>query len=273
VSWFALRVEPRARPRVVAEALFRSGAAGLHEDGSALVTHFPSEAEARMAVKTVAAVDPEADCRIEEITDTDWDRRWREGLRDFTAGSLTISPPWRAGSRPWPRTIVIDPGMAFGTGDHASTRGAMRLLERALRPGCTVADLGSGSAVLSIGAAKLGAGRIFAIELDGDAIGNAAANIARNEVGDRVHLIEGDAALLLPLLAPVDVIVANILASVIVELLPVMAASLGGGGDAVLAGILESERDTVLNAAGSQGWRLRAEDREEGWWSALVGRP
>jgi ribosomal protein L11 methyltransferase len=272
VSWFALRVEPRAPQGAVAEALFRSGAAGLHEDGSALVTHFPSEAEALMAVKTVALVDPEAECRIEEVVDTDWLRRWREELRDFTAGSLTIAPPWLASSRPLPRTIVIDPGMAFGTGDHASTRGAMRLLEHAVRPGCTVADLGSGSAVLSIGAAKLGAGRVYAIELDEDALGNAAENIARNDVGDRVHLIEGDAGMLLPLLAPVDVIVANILASVIVTLLPVMAAALAGGGHAVLAGILEDERHTVVDAAESQGWRLRAEDREDGWWSALIER-
>ena len=272
MSWFALRVEPRARHDAIAAALFRSGAAGLQEDGVALVTHFPSAATAQHAADAVAALEPDAPWRIDEVVDTDWIRRWREGLRAFAAGSLSIVPPWLARGRDSAHTIVIEPGMAFGTGDHASTRGAVRLLERAAHPGCTVADLGCGSAVLAIAAVRFGAGRVYAIEIDVDALGNAATNIALNDVASRVHVIQGDAEVLLPLLAPVDVIVANIAATPVVALLPVMAASLTAGGHTIVAGILDEERDTIRQAAESQGWRLIAEDREDGWWSALAER-
>ena len=101
------------------------------------------------------------------------------------------------------QSIIIEPGMAFGTGEHATTRGVIRLLQSVIRPGDRVADLGSGSAVLAIAAAKLGARYVAAIELDHDAIENAEQNVARNNVADRVSVIEGDAATLLPLVAPV----------------------------------------------------------------------
>ena len=93
-----------------------------------------------------------------------------------------------------------------------------------------VADLGAGSAVLAIAAAKLGARPVTAVELDPDAIGNATENVERNGVSGVVHVIEGDALLLLPLLAPVDVILANIVSSVHLELLPAMSGALSPGG-------------------------------------------
>jgi ribosomal protein L11 methyltransferase len=272
VSWFALRVEPGARRDAIAAALFRSGAQGLHEDGALFVTHFPSEDEARSAADAVSAVGGEASWRIEPVDDTDWSRRWRESLGTYPVGELTIAPPWLSEGRDPLRTIVIDPGMGFGTGDHASTRGATRLLQRVVRRGSAVADLGAGSGVLSIAAAKLGASRVYAVEMDADALGNAEENIIRNGVEGIVHVLEGDATVLLPLLAPVDVIVANILAPVIVGLLPGMAAALRAHGHAVVAGILESESGPVRQSAESDGWRVVAEDREADWWSGLLAR-
>jgi ribosomal protein L11 methyltransferase len=169
------------------------------------------------------------------------------------------------------RTIVIDPGMAFGTGEHATTRGVIRLLQRVVQPGDHVADLGAGSAVLAIAAAKLGASRVAAIELDHDAIGNAEENVARNDVADRVTVIEGDAATLLPLVAPVNVITANIISSVLLELLPVMARALATDGHAILSGILSVEREAMLGAI-QANWRVDAEDEEDNWWSATISR-
>ena len=92
--------------------------------------------------------------------------------------------------------LVIPAGAAFGTGEHATTRGVMRLLPKVLRAGDTVADLGAGSAALSIAAAKLGAARVAALEFDHDAIENAEENVERNGVRDRVRVIEGDALVL-----------------------------------------------------------------------------
>jgi ribosomal protein L11 methyltransferase len=162
--------------------------------------------------------------------------------------------------------------MAFGTGEHATTRGVIRLLPTVLRPGDRVADLGAGSAVLSIAAAKLGAAHAFAIELDPDAIGNAEENVARNGVADRVTVLEGDAEVLLPLVAPVNVVVANILSSVLLILLPTIALALAPGGRAILSGILREERREILDALQSGAWRLDREDVEDIWWSVAVTR-
>jgi ribosomal protein L11 methyltransferase len=138
-----------------------------------------------------------------------------------------------------------------------------------VRAGDVVADLGAGSAVLAIAAAKLGAGRVAAIEVDPDAIGNAMENVTRNGVADRVTVIEGDAAALLSLVAPVDIITANIISSVLMELLPDIRSALRRGGHAILSGILTSERDAML-AVLSNGWRVVDEDAEDVWWSATI---
>jgi ribosomal protein L11 methyltransferase len=273
VTWFSLRVESSAHRDEAIAALFAAGAQGVHEDGAALATSFPDEAGARAAAQAVHAVDPVATFDIQPATPVDWSTAWRDHARVVTLGGLSMAPPWLAAGLDPDRTIVIDPGMAFGTGDHASTRGAVLMLQEAIRPGVTVADLGSGSAVLSIAAAKLGASRVWAIEIDSEAQGNAAENVERNDVGDVVHLLEGDASVLLPIVAPVDVITANIISSVIGELLPSMMNALNPGGLAVLSGILESESAGMTDVLRRAHWTLRNTYVEEEWWSALVQRP
>ena len=160
--------------------------------------------------------------------------------------------------------------MAFGTGDHASTRGVLRLLPRMLRRGDAVADLGAGSAVLSIAAAKLGAARVYAIESDADAFGNATANVRINGVADLVHLVEGDAFALLPLVAPVQLILANIISSVLVELLPIMKVSLTRDGHAILSGVLSSEKGDFARALEANGWQILDEWSEDDWWTVAT---
>jgi ribosomal protein L11 methyltransferase len=273
VTWHSLRVESAAHREEAMAALFAAGAQGVQEMGSALATSFPDESGARAAMAAVMAVDPVATCNIEPTAPVDWSVAWRDHAKLVTLGTLTIAPPWLADGLDPDRAIVIDPGMAFGTGDHASTRGAVMLLQGVLRPGVTVADLGSGSAVLSIAAAKLGASRVWAIEVDPEAQGNAEANVARNDVAGVVHLLEGDASVLLPAVAPVDLITANIISAVIKQLMPAMAAALSPGGFAVLAGILDSEKDEMIDCLRGTGWTIRNTFVEEEWWSALVQRP
>ena len=162
--------------------------------------------------------------------------------------------------------------MAFGTGEHETTRGALRLLSHVVRPGDIVADLGAGSAVLAIAAVKLGAARAAAIEMDHDAIGNAEDNVVRNGVAAQVRVIEGPAQTLLPLVAPVRVVTANIISSVVIELLPAIGAALTADGQAILSGILHEERDAMLAVLGESGWRVQREDAEGEWWSTIVAR-
>lgn len=272
MTWFNLRVESPAHRDKALEALFAAGAQGVHEDGTALVTSFPDEAGARAAGAAARAADPAITYEVRPAVSIDWSTAWRDHAKVVTLGSLVVAPPWLKSGLDPRRTIVIDPGMAFGTGDHASTRGAVTLLQDAVREGSTVADLGSGSAVLSIAAAKLGASRVWAIEIDPEAQENAAANVEDNGVGDVVHLLEGDAALLLPLLAPVDVVAANIISSVVVDLLPTITAAAVREGFVILSGILESERDVVLDALRDNEWEVRRTYVEEDWWSALAQR-
>jgi ribosomal protein L11 methyltransferase len=134
----------------------------------------------------------------------------------------------------------------------------------------TVADLGAGSAVLAICAAKLGAKRIAAVELDEDAIGNAEENVERNNVASGVKVIQGDAAVMLPLLAPVGLVLANIISSVLLELLPLIRESLSSDGRAILSGILVEESAMMTEAIQRNDFTMEAEDREEGWWSVMI---
>jgi ribosomal protein L11 methyltransferase len=169
--------------------------------------------------------------------------------------------------------IDIDPQMAFGTGEHATTRGCLRLLDEVLTPGDRVVDVGSGSAILAIAAARLGAREVIAVEYDPDANLNARENLEGNGVADRVKIVEqmADAALL-DELGPFDLVLANILSGVIRPLLPAFHVALGGTpeGRLIVSGILRTEAPLVVHDAEAAGFRVVEIDEEEEWWSALL---
>lgn len=254
-------------------ALFGAGSQGVQEEGDDLLTHYPAGTDVPALRLAIAAADERAAVAVSAAPPADWSDAWRGRIFAHALGALTIAPPWLAAGLDPARTIVIDPGMAFGTGEHATTRGVVRLMQGVIRAGDLAADLGAGSAVLAIAAAKLGAARVAAIELDADAIGNAVENVERNGVAGVVHVIEGDAATLLPLLAPVRVVLANIVSSALVLLLPVIQAALSRDGQAILSGILLDERPAMVGALREHGWRIEAEDQEDIWWSVLIARP
>ena len=268
-EWVTVRVFPGSHRDAVPPALFAAGAQSVQELADSFVTHVHGQSTANDVVCAMTALGADIRVETEPTPDVDWSEQWKQSIGIQQLGALTVAPPWLANDLDAKSTIIIDPGMAFGTGEHATTRGVIRLLQRVVRPGDVVADLGAGSAVLAIAAAKLGAARAAAIEVDPDAIGNAMENVARNGVQDRVTVIEGDAAALLPLVAPVNVITANIISSVLLDLLPVMRAALVPRGRAILSGILSSERDAMLSATASE-WRVVEEDSEDTWWSATI---
>ena len=273
MSWTTVRVRPSSSGReAVLAALFDAGAGGVQEDGDVLVAHLDETANITLLGLALGRADPGATVQTAPLELEDWAQTWKRGLKAHTVGVLTVTPPWLMRGNDPSRTIVIEPEMAFGTGEHATTRGVLELLQRVLRHGDRVADLGAGSAVLSIAAAKLGAARVAAIELDPDAIGNAERNVAANGVAGRVRVVQGDAAVLLPLVAPVDLVLANILSSTIKELLPAIRTALAPRGRAIFSGIMAAERDEMLDVLARDGWRVAAEREEEGWWSVAVDR-
>ncbi len=269
--WRSVRVEFCSERDAVMATLFDAGSQGIHEDADALVTHFPPGTDTTSIVAAVMATDSTSRIVVADAAPVTWDE-WRADVSAHAVGSLVVAPPWLADQFDPAVTIVIDPAMAFGTGEHPTTRGMMRLMQNVICVGDTVADLGAGSAVLSIAAARLGAARVAAIELDTDAIGTAEENIARNGVENTVRLLQGDATILLALVAPVRVVLANIVSSVLVELLPGIASALTSDGEAILSGILVEERDTMLALLGRSGWSVTREDVEGDWWSVALRR-
>jgi ribosomal protein L11 methyltransferase len=252
-------------------ALFAAGSQGVHEDADALVTHFPPDVDTSDVVNALHSIDPNAVINVSDVPAVDWSE-WRASVDAHHVGTLVVTPPWRASEFDPATTIVIDPAMAFGTGEHQTTRGMLRLMQTVVKPGDTVADLGSGSAVLSIAAAKLGATRIAAIELDDGAEGSALENIRVNGVEDAIRYLVGDATVLLALVAPVRVILANIVSSVLMELIPEMSASLTSDGVAILSGILVEERELMTRAIQRAGMRVERDDVEGDWLSLLTVR-
>jgi ribosomal protein L11 methyltransferase len=259
--------DPAARDAVT-QVLFDHGSQALQDDGLSIVTCFPEDAVAAVRSTLDRLV---ARVEVTRLPDVDWSERWKDHARVYRIDALTVTPPWLAPQAP-PDAIVIEPAMAFGTGDHPTTRRMLRLLQPEIRPGDFVADLGAGSAVLSIAAAKLGASRVAAVEIDADAIGNAESNVRVNGVEHQVQVIHGDAAVLLPLLAPVRVILANIISSVLVELLPAMDAALTPDGAMILSGVLHAERAHMLSVLEGAGWRAADEDTEGEWWAVTAHR-
>ncbi len=270
--WLSVRVRPGADRVAVTAALFTLGSQGVQEVGDELHTAFEAslgEATIRDAIRDAS---PGAQVEVSAVAPVDWSEAWKARIGLQELGAIDIAPPWLAEGRDPARTVVIEPEMAFGTGEHATTRGVVRLMQGVVRRGDRIADLGAGSAVLAIAAAKLGARSVAAIELDPEAISNAEENVRRNGVEDRVRVLEGDATHLLPLVAPVRVIFANIISSVLLQILPLIGSALEPDGRAILSGILEEEREEMLQALEEGGWRVEGEDREDIWWSVVIAR-
>jgi ribosomal protein L11 methyltransferase len=273
VNWLAVSVRTGGEDRAaVVSALVAAGSRAVEEVGEDLRTYLPVGTDPDPIIRAVNAVSPAARVEATEVRVADWDRAWRERLTIQQAGPLVVAPPWLANGLDPTSTIVVDPGMAFGTGDHATTRGILRLMADVVRPGDRVADLGAGSGVLAIAAAKFGAARVAAIELDPDAIDNAESNVRANGVEDRVFILLGDAGVLLPLVAPVRVVLANIVAPVLLMLLPAIDRALTADGRVITGGVTIDESQAFVNAIVDAGWRVEAEDREETWWGAVLAR-
>jgi ribosomal protein L11 methyltransferase len=271
--WVSLRIdatEGEMRERVV-QMLIDVGAGAVQEVGSALLTHLVDGAPLDSLCRALAGAG--ASVERTELGEVDWSTRWVTRVGAQRIGRIAVAPPWMSDDIADAEIqILIEPAMAFGTGEHETTRGVLALMQNVVEPGALVADLGSGSGVLAIAAAKLGAGRVVAIEMDPDAIGNAIENVDRNGVAPQVTVLQGDAGALLPLVAPVSLIVANIISSVIIELSPVMSRALPSGGRAVISGILVTEREHLLASLAADGWALESELREGEWWSSVIAR-
>ncbi|MFL5521669.1 MAG: 50S ribosomal protein L11 methyltransferase, partial [Gemmatimonadales bacterium] len=251
----------------------RTGLAVAVRDAGTLVTFAEDERAADALVAALAAEGetPVATSR-RPLAPVDWTMRWRDGLGPRHFGRLTVAPSWIELPRGEGPVVVLDPESAFGSGEHGSTRAALTLLERHLRPGDRVLDLGSGSGILSISAVKLGARRAVGIEVDEDANEVAELNARRNGVADKVEFLFGDAAQLAPVVGPAEILCSNILRLVNVALLPEIRASLVPGGIAIFSGMEHTEAAEFRAALAAQHYTEVDEVIDAGWWG-VAARP
>ncbi|HEV2291976.1 MAG TPA: 50S ribosomal protein L11 methyltransferase [Gemmatimonadales bacterium] len=207
------------------------------------------------------------------VPPVDWVTHWRDGIGARTVGRILLAPSWiEAEPGAGQVRLTLDPETAFGSGEHGSTRGALALLDRHLKPGGRVLDLGSGSGILAIAAALLGASRAVGIELDGDAVPIAQANAEKNGVSDRVVFVHGDAGRSAALGAPADIVCSNILRNINVSLFPAIGEAMAPGAVAIFAGMEETEEALFRPQLLAAGFVVVDEARDEGWWSVAARR-
>jgi len=272
----------------VTNRLWELGAVGVVEEATegaaTLRAFFPpgTDAEARAAAlreylgELAALAVPGAQARVAvaPLPDEPWADAWRAHFRPVPVGRrLLVCPPWELPSRPEERTvIVIEPGRAFGTGGHGSTRSCLGLLERVLANGrvpCAV-DVGCGSGILAIAAAALGVPRVEAIDLDPDAVAATEANARRNAVGDRVHAAVAAVESWSGAGAPL--VLANLLAAAHATLAPALVQLVTPGGSLIAGGLLAHEVPVVAGVFAAEGCWLAEVAEDDGWAALLLRR-
>lgn len=212
--------------------------------------------------------------RVTPLEDGGWAEAWRAHFRPIIVGRrFVVTPPWERPATDGRIVLVIEPGRAFGTGHHGSTAGCLEALERAVavRVPARAVDLGTGSGILAIALARLGVGRVLAIDEDPDAIAAASGNAVRNDVGARVECRVDDAVTLSVERAPL--VVANLITAAHRRLAPRYARYVEAGGMLVLGGILDAEAADLARTLEARGWRPDGAVAREGWTTLIVRHP
>lgn len=285
-KWYAAEVTVSAESREAIEyGLMEAGALGTEtrdadRDQLTIVGYFPATPEIeiiRAALADAGRVygfmpDAALDLKIEEVPDRDWLAEWKKGWQPIRAGRFLVAPPWiepaslesTHGSDAGLIIVRIEPGMAFGTGTHETTRLCLKVIEKHFRGGSFL-DVGTGTGILAIAAAKMFAdARIEACDTDAEAIEIAKDNARLNEAAGQIEFRVGSVG---NQTASADLVCANLTAPVIVELLPSLLGATCG--HLVLSGILDTQAEMVQTRVNELGATIIEMD-QDGEWVALV---
>lgn len=231
--------------------------------------------ELRQALYFLGQLRGVSDVRVSSLQEEDWANAWKDHFQVHRIGErVVIRPPWRE-YEPEGDDIVVemDPGMAFGTGLHPSTKLSMLGTEDVVTDGCTVLDVGTGSGILAIAAIKLGASKADTVDVESVAVTATRENADRNGVGDRIAVELGSVGEGEPFWGEqYDVVLANIIARVLIDLSEAIVAHTKPGGSIVLAGIIESREKDVIDAFSAAGATVINRRFLEDWVSLVLTR-
>lgn len=281
----ALQIED---PSIIAEHLAKGEWDASVFDGQIIETGqivlhaiFPADTRLDLLRQDIAALSPEHSSLFNistaSLPEQDWQQIWRDSFPTLKPGkSLVISPYWRkSGTNSAQTTVYVSPGQAFGTGDHATTALMLQLLEDWLPAGCKVADIGSGSGILAISALKLGAAQALAIDNDPLCKISIAEHMTINDIAKEALTfglgdILKNKSLQRQLQAfQADLLLSNIVASVIIELAALSAGFVAEGGLWICGGILREKEPQVLKAFSANKWQILHRE-ENGEWLGYV---
>lgn len=214
---------------------------------------------------------------VKIVDDEDWANAWKQYFKPVAITSqLTIKPTWEDYvAKPGEIIIELDPGMAFGTGTHATTALCLQTLEQYIQPGMDVIDIGTGSGILAIGAVKLGARHVLALDLDPVAVVSATENVELNKLENQVTVIQSDLLQVLKsreahdnhvgVALPVDLVVANILADIILLFIDDVYEALKPGGIYITSGIIGQKAAEVEQALEKAGFEVLQTNKDQDW--------
>jgi ribosomal protein L11 methyltransferase len=277
VLWCEIRLTvPLAQVEVAAEVLRSVAPAGVSihepvvplgpEEGVRLERHRPATVSCYLLVddglgarldridELLAARGIAPSIETRRVDDAEWADAWKEHFHVLRVGRRTvIRPSWREYAALANDVVIdLDPGMAFGTGQHETTRGCLAMIEEYVQPGARVLDAGTGSGILAIAAVKLGAGAVLAVDVEPQAVIVASENAERNGVSDRIQVaqrpIDSEWLMEPSSRGAFDLVVANIHARVLIEQAPILAAVTAGEGVAILSGVIAEREDDVRSA-------------------------
>ena len=244
-------------------------------------TGFAQMGEVRLALEDLKA--RRSDCgplllSLENLREEDWENNWKQYYKPMEIGQrLLVIPQWEQVDPGQRVPLILDPGLTFGTGSHATTRLCLTALEKIVAQGDRVLDLGCGSGILSIAALRLGASQALAVDIDDKCLDVAYENAALNGIGKdrytvRVGDVLSDGSLRRELEGSYDIVVANIVADVIIALAPLVPSMLRPGGTFLCSGIIDDRAEEVRAALEAAGWTVLETQSADGWFAYTCRR-